>query len=129
MEMHPIFILLFMIFCHIVDDYYLQGWLASAKQKQWWEKNAPDKLYRHDYIAALICHAFSWSFMIMLPIAIATNWNMGWLFFAYPCNLIIHAITDDLKANKKVINLIRDQLIHFFQITLTFSIYYLMFRL
>lgn len=129
MEMSPIFILLFMFFCHIVDDYYLQGWLASAKQKQWWEKNAPDSLYKHDYIAALICHAFSWTFMIMLPIALATNWNMNWLFFAYPCNLIIHAITDDLKANKKVFNLITDQLIHFFQITLTFSIYYLMFRL
>ena len=24
-----------MIFCHVVDDYYLQGWLASAKQKKW----------------------------------------------------------------------------------------------
>lgn len=33
-------LLLTMLFCHIVDDYYLQGWLASAKQKSWWEKNA-----------------------------------------------------------------------------------------
>lgn len=31
-------LLLCMLFCHIVDDYYLQGWLASAKQKSWWEK-------------------------------------------------------------------------------------------
>ena len=38
-----------MIFCHIVDDYYLQGWLASAKQKSWWETNAPDELYKNDY--------------------------------------------------------------------------------
>lgn len=30
---YKIFILFTMIFCHIVDDYYLQGWLASAKQK------------------------------------------------------------------------------------------------
>lgn len=28
-----IILLLGMLFCHIVDDYYLQGWLASAKQK------------------------------------------------------------------------------------------------
>lgn len=59
-------ILVSIIFCHIVDDYYLQGWLASAKQKSWWEKNAPDKLYRYDYIVALFMHSFSWSFMIML---------------------------------------------------------------
>ena len=30
-------ILILMLFAHIVDDYYLQGWLASAKQKKWWE--------------------------------------------------------------------------------------------
>lgn len=34
------FVLLAMVFCHIVDDYYLQGWLASAKQRKWWEENA-----------------------------------------------------------------------------------------
>ena len=22
-----------MVFCHIVDDYYLQGWLASANER------------------------------------------------------------------------------------------------
>lgn len=64
---YKIFILFTMIFCHIVDDYYLQGWLASAKQKSWWEKNAPGKLYKYDYLAALFMHSFSWSFMIMLP--------------------------------------------------------------
>ena len=42
-------ILILMLFAHIVDDYYLQGWLASVKQKKWWEKNAPDKLYKFDY--------------------------------------------------------------------------------
>ena len=31
--MYKILLLLAMIFLHIVDDYYLQGWLASAKQK------------------------------------------------------------------------------------------------
>lgn len=61
-----LFLLLGMLFLHLVDDYYLQGWLASAKQKSWWEKNSPDKLYSHDYIMALCEHAFSWTFMIML---------------------------------------------------------------
>ena len=63
------FIFILMVFCHIVDDYYLQGILASMKQRKWWIDNAPKKLYRHDYIAALVMHAFSWAFMIMLPIA------------------------------------------------------------
>lgn len=38
-----------MVFGHIVDDYYLQDWLASAKQKSWWEQNAPDQIYRRGY--------------------------------------------------------------------------------
>lgn len=35
------FIFLLMIFLHIIDDYKLQGWLASAKQKKYWKENAP----------------------------------------------------------------------------------------
>ncbi len=65
--------------------------------------------------------------MIMLPIAFATNWNLGWLFLAYPINMGIHMFVDDLKANKLKINLIIDQSIHFVQISLTFLTYYLMF--
>ena len=114
------FILLAMIFCHIVDDFYLQKWLASAKQKSWWSENAPDVFYQYDYIWALLTHAFSWSFMIMLPIA----FNMS---FAIDCkfvimlliNLVTHAFVDDLKANKKAINLCLDQTIHLCQIVLT----------
>ena len=65
--MNAAFVFLWMIFFHIVDDYYLQGWLASAKQKSYWEQNAPDEMYKKDYIWALIMHSFSWAFMIMLP--------------------------------------------------------------
>ena len=121
--MKIIFVLLAMVFCHIVDDYYLQGWLASAKQKKWWQDNAPDELYKNDYIMALICHAASWSFMIMLPIAIFLSFELSWLFVLYPINLVIHAIVDDLKANKRKINLIQDQCIHFAQIVATFGLF------
>ena len=115
------FILFFsMIFCHIVDDYYLQGWLASAKQKKWWEQNAPDKLYRFDYIMALVCHSFSWSFMIMLPWIIYAGSSLNFALIAIPVNVIIHAVVDDLKANKHMLNLIQDQLIHLAQIVITF---------
>ena len=51
--MNDTFCLLLMIFFHIVDDYYLQGWLASAKQKEWWKQNAPQCLYQYDYIWAI----------------------------------------------------------------------------
>lgn len=118
------FILLSMIFCHIVDDYYLQGWLASAKQKSWWEKNAPDKLYKKDYIMALIMHSLSWSFMIMLPLAVFNNFDVVWLFgVMFGINAGIHGIIDNLKANVKKINLITDQIIHICQIVITFAVY------
>lgn len=111
---------LLMIFCHIVDDYYLQGWLSSAKQKKWWQENAPAKLYRFDYILALIMHSFSWAFMIMLPIAFVMNFEINTMFIiCFIANIIGHALTDNEKANKYTINLWVDQLIHIGQIILT----------
>ena len=59
--------LILMFFLHIVDDFYLQGILAKLKQIGWWKKNAPNPLYRYDYIVGLVVHSFSWAFMIMLP--------------------------------------------------------------
>jgi len=119
-----IFILISMIFCHIVDDYYLQGWLASAKQKTWWIVNAPKKLYKNDYLMALFCHSFSWSFMIQLPILIYSFYMhlFIWNILLFFINLIIHMFVDNLKANKIKINLIQDQIIHFIQIIITWII-------
>ena len=114
------FVVLWMVFFHIVDDYYLQGWLASAKQKKWWEENAPQTLYKHDYIWALLMHGFSWSFMVMLPIAAIISFDVGLEFLAlFFFNVFAHALTDDLKANRNLINLWQDQLIHFGQIFVT----------
>lgn len=124
--MSKCFIVLWMLFFHIVDDYYLQGWLASAKQKSWWEKNAPDKLYEHDYIWALTMHSFSWAFMIMLPIAYANQFNIGFEFMImFVLNVVIHGITDNAKANWKLINLWQDQLVHMAQIVVTSSLLYI----
>lgn len=123
-------LLIFMIFAHITDDYYLQGWLASAKTKKWREKNAPDKLYSKDYIMALFCHSLSWSIMVFLPILIYSLYNqidLDWFYLVLPINLIIHAIIDDLKANKFKINLIIDQSIHFIQIFITWIIFVLFY--
>ena len=123
-------LLVLMLFAHLVDDYYLQGWLASAKQKKWWEKNAPDKLYKHDYIIALFCHALSWSIMTSSPILIYSLCNqidLNWFYLVLPINLIIHAVIDDLKANKLKINLIVDQSIHFIQIIITWVAFILIY--
>ena len=124
--MNRLFVILWMMFFHIVDDYYLQGWLASAKQKSWWKQNVPDKLYEHDYIWALIMHSFSWAFMIMLPIAYVQQFDIRFNFFIlFVLNIIIHAFVDDLKANKKLINLWHDQFIHMVQIMFTSVLLYI----
>ena len=121
--MNNCFLLLLMIFLHIVDDYYLQGILASMKQKEWWHKTAPEKMYRYDYIVALIMHGFSWAFMIMLPIAVTMSFNISWFFLVYfLLNVFVHALVDDLKANRKKINLWHDQLIHMVQIAVTAAV-------
>lgn len=121
---NKIFILLAMIFLHIIDDYKLQGILASMKQKKWWEEQKEYKsLYKHDYITALIEHSFSWTFMIMLPIAIVLRFDIGWWVIAYIVNMIVHAFVDDLKANKFKINLVIDQTIHIVQIVITWLIF------
>ncbi|MBQ8002428.1 MAG: DUF3307 domain-containing protein [Clostridia bacterium] len=118
--MNKIFTVILMIFLHIVDDYYLQGWLASAKQKSWWEDNAPEEMYKHDYICALLMHGFSWSFMIMLPIAYMESFDVTvWFAVSLIGNALIHLIVDNAKANKKAINLITDQCIHILQIIIT----------
>ena len=120
-----LFILLCMIFCHVVDDYYSQGILASMKQKSWWENNYPDKLYKYDYLMALFMHSFSWSFMIMLsPTVYTMIVGATWYPILYVLNLCVHFYVDNLKANKMKINLIQDQCIHLVQIVVTWVLYF-----
>jgi len=115
-----------MLFLHLVDDYYLQGILASMKQKSWWEKNAPDPLYKNDYKVALIEHAFSWTFMIMLPITVLMVINNNILVvpwsIAFIINWIIHGWVDHLKANVHNISLVTDQTTHVCQIIATWFV-------
>lgn len=127
--MYKILILLCMIFCHIVDDYYLQGILASMKQKKWWETNAPEKMYKQDYKMALFMHSFSWSFMVLLIPAIYLlltksdiDNTIAMIVPLFIMNLILHYEIDDMKANKKWINLIVDQTVHIIQIIISWFI-------
>ena len=113
-----------MFFCHIVDDYYLQkGILAMLKQKSWWKENSPQDLYKYDYIMGLCMHAFSWSFVVHIPLMIITKLSCVWLIISILINAIIHGIIDDLKANRMKINLIIDQLLHMLQIEIIFILY------
>lgn len=120
-----IIVLLIMVQMHIIDDYCLQGKLASFKQKIWWQQNYPDAKYRYDYLMALILHAFSWTFMTMLPVFVyrILLGNLPlWCYGIFLINWAVHGIVDHLKANKLVINLIVDQSIHLIQIAVTWTI-------
>lgn len=122
------YILFFMILCHIVDDFVLQPvCLSNLKQKTWWEKNVikcewQKELYKNDYLAALTIHSLSWSIMIHIPIMVEFIVNDWVLLISILLNAAIHFYVDNLKANENKINLIVDQSIHILQIILTFII-------
>lgn len=119
-----LFTFLAMLFCHVLDDYVLQGFLSKGKQKMWWKSQDNYKhMYGHDYIVCIIMHSIEWSFMIMLPIAFLCDLDVSWIFgLVFAFNVAIHAITDHVKANRLAINLVTDQIIHICQIILTFLI-------
>ena len=117
-------LLFLMLLCHIIDDFVLQSLcLSNLKQREWWEKNAPDPMYKYDYITALGIHALSWAIMINLPIILflsVSNLALGISVFG---NGAIHYIVDNLKANKHKINLGVDQGIHIIQVIITWVIF------
>ena len=115
---------MWMVFNHVFDDYHLQGILANLKQKSWWHDNAPDNMYKFDYIVALLMHSISWAALIMLPIAAWNGFVIDISFeWAFIFNVAIHALVDDLKANKRRINLITDQSFHMLQIIITYKMF------
>ena len=131
-----LFIIIMMIFMHIVDDFSLQGILATLKQKDWWQENTshPRKnFYKYDFIPALIAHGFSWSVCIHIPIIVYSFYtyssiNYYALAISIFINMIIHVVIDHLKANEKCINLCMDQSMHICQILCTFEIWNLFWR-
>lgn len=119
-------VLLVMFFLHIIDDFFIQGMcLSQLKQRVWWTKQPEYKeLYKYDYIMALFIHSFSWTFMVMLPIAYCLDWKISFYFILiFMTTMIEHCVIDHLKANKGLINLVTDQMLHIVQIVLIFVIY------
>jgi len=116
-------LLLLMILAHVIDDYFLQGILASMKQKSWWRKQDGYKdMYKDDYQVALLMHSMEWSIMVLLPGMFMFNLPELFLAAVFVVNTAIHYYVDDLKANKLAINLWVDQGIHIIQIILTWHI-------
>ncbi len=118
-------ILLAMIYMHIIDDFTLQqSWLANGKQITWWKRIVPtadfDK-YKNDYKVALLTHSTSWAISIMAsPILFTLNKsNLVLIISCLIFNIFLHYLIDDLKANKKVFNLVTDQIFHLIQIFVT----------
>lgn len=108
-----------MLLGHMLADYTLQGWLADGKQRTWWRKviqNLDRTKYRYDYLAALFCHALYWSILVCLPFL-----HSPYVLTAIVVNTFVHMAVDDLKANRRVLNLTQDQLLHFAQILLTWG--------
>lgn len=120
--MSKIFVIFFMLFMHILDDFVLQpmGFLSNGKQRSWWEKNAPDEKYEYDYFVCLVMHSISWTFMIQLPIALYYHLNIGGIYLVlFILNTVIHIIVDDCEANLLAFSLLQDQSIHILQIICT----------
>ena len=111
-----------MILCHIIDDFVLQqACLSKLKTKEFWEQFKDwYGLYKNDYLVGLFIHALSWAIMIHLPVMFMLKPNDGALFASVVINMLIHAIIDNAKANKRTINLVADQILHFVQIFITF---------
>lgn len=126
-------LLLVCVYMHILDDFVLQkATLCDLKQRSWWFKQiGPDlnrSRYSHDYLAALIVHAAQCSIGMLLPMVAFTLWKgipVDTLYFclAFVLNTVVHAFTDNLKANEMSINLIEDQMVHAVQIVITVAIF------
>jgi hypothetical protein len=122
-------VLLLMFLFGIIDDFVLQPvYLSKLKQKRYWIKecennNLDISKYDTDYITALLIHGLSWSIMIHIPLMFLGGVRDDFfLLLSVLLNTVIHAIIDDLKANKLKINLDVDQCLHWLQIVITWIV-------
>ena len=112
-------VFLLMILGHLIADYPLQGWLAQAKHREYWQR-ASSK-YKYDYLAALAGHSTMWGIIVFLPVLYFWGDYLHWYQYLNLVQLIcFHFVIDDLKANRGKINLIQDQFFHFCQICLAY---------
>ena len=112
-------ILLLMVFCHIIEDFHIQGILANLKQRTWWyEQVGYDYRYGNDYIPPILAHGFEWSVFIHIPLLFAYGFTFT-IFISLIINALFHAHIDHLKCNWHKLNLVQDQILHMIQILIT----------
>lgn len=123
-------VLLLMFLFDIIDDFVLQPiCLSKLKQKRYWieeckKYNLNISKYDTDYITALLIHGLSWSIMIHVPLMFLGGIRDDFfLLLSVLLNTVIHAIIDNLKANKLKINLDVDQCLHGLQIVITWIVF------
>lgn len=115
-------ILFVMVGMHIIADFICQGWFMDGKQRAWWVKMSLQELkrplgetkYRYDYLVGIVLHSLFWSMLVCLPFFAWTS-----LWKAVLLNTVFHAVIDDLKANRGILNTIQDQMLHGIQIVVT----------
>ena len=125
-DINPASMLGLMFLLHFFADFNLQigAGLDNFKQKKWWSDQIPKnmderkrlltwRMYKNDYMAGLACHAMYWSLVVCLPLLM-----IGGPAYAISSVIqgAIHYFVDDMKANKKTLNLIEDQIVHAIQI-------------
>ena len=108
-----------MLFMHCIGDYSLQGeFLSSAKRKSFWITNSNEKINYLEHYVILFIHAYIWSFCINIPLFHMLSPDR--ITISIITNCFIHMIIDNLKANRKAITLLTDQLLHLLQIVITY---------
>ena len=145
-------LILMCILLHLFADYTLQGWLASGKQRAWWneqidkmldmykashhdfaiteynkvrienEHNRLKRKYGSDWAMAMFEHSLYWTLVTFAPIIFFYNVNDWVVLGLVVFNTIFHCVVDDLKANKFAICLVDDQIAHFIQIVFTCAV-------
>ena len=121
---NPVLLLYISMFLHIMADFNLQGLLANFKQKSFWDKVCKDyktNKYQLDYIICLLIHSFSWTFMVMIPYLFVCPFDVKFRIVFW-VNVFVHAIIDDLKANKFKLTLMQDQILHLVQLLVIYGI-------
>lgn len=120
-------LILLTILAHLVADFTLQGWFCNGKQEMWWKTECKRYgvgfyKYRNDYLMALFLHSLYWSIAIIIPAMFMYDLPNKMIVLLMFFNTFLHFMTDDLKANRMVINLVQDQISHFIQIAVTLII-------
>ena len=107
-------ILIMMMFCHVVEDFYLEGCLA-------WMNTELRALQQKDYKIVLMMQSLSWTCCIFIPIIYHIG-HCGWMYEEVPflvtfvLDWIIQAIVTSLKYHKGVISLAQKQIVNILQV-------------